>query len=336
MNTNIKISILVTFFNQKKYVDTALTSIFMQKTSFPYVVIIGDDGSTDGTIEKIRDWQSRYPNSIELYIQERDTQKNYIKGSRASRNRLNILEKVSSPYFIFLDGDDCFTDEYKLQKQFDILENPQNRDCVACGHNICEFREDNLKERTIIPGDRLKNGKYGLKEYWSKVYIHTDTILFRSNHIADLKYEIIRDNFNDNIITYSFLQFGKIYFLKDCMANYQQNSQGLYAGEKRGVCLIREFLDYDIECIINPQMREISTKRHLGHFLEFANNHEVFENVGKEYLELAKKYSLKTMMRALEEKHLFSNSWNKDYIFLQKIKWEVRIRSLLNRFFIWW
>lgn len=44
----VKLSILVTFYNQEEYVDRAMNSIFSQKTNFDYEIIIGDDGSSDG------------------------------------------------------------------------------------------------------------------------------------------------------------------------------------------------------------------------------------------------------------------------------------------------
>lgn len=93
-----------------------MSSVFSQETSFPYKVIIGDDGSNDGTIEKIKVWQRKHPEQIQLVVQERDDEINYIKGVRASRNRLSLIKLVDTDYFIFLDGDDYYTDIHKLQK----------------------------------------------------------------------------------------------------------------------------------------------------------------------------------------------------------------------------
>lgn len=320
------ISVLITFYNQERYVDEALKSVFMQKTSFPFKIIVGDDGSDDGTVDKVREWQEKYPGRIQLVIQERDNKKN-VRGVRASKNRLNILRMVDTPYFIYLDGDDFFTDSRKLQKQFEILEKPENKDCVACGHNIRVYDEHKPEKKSFLPGMRFKEGKYTLQKYWNSAYFHTDTILFRSNHIKDLKYDIIEEAFNDNLITYSFLQFGKIYFIRDCMCDYRQNEQGIWVGEKEYISLIRELLDYDLECQINPDMKEISRQRHYIHFRCFANNHALFEKVGPEYLKLAKKYRCKTAVRALEKKHLFTNDWNRDNKTLNKILFKMRLKQ---------
>lgn len=178
-----KISVLVTFYNQEKYVDDALGSIFMQETSFPFQVIVGDDGSNDGTVEKVRVWQAKYPDRMRIVIQERDDTKKELGVVRASKNRLSILKLVDTPYFIFLDGDDYFTDKNKLQKQYDILEKPENSDCVGCGHNIRMYMEDNPIKSVIMPGKLVRQGKYYPKKYWRKLYFSTDTIVFRSKYI---------------------------------------------------------------------------------------------------------------------------------------------------------
>ena len=157
MEGNI-ISVLVTFYNQERYVDDALGSIFMQETSFPFQVIVGDDGSSDGTVEKVKEWQSKYPGRIRIVIQERDNNKEYKGITRVSRNRLSLLELVDTPYFAYLDGDDYYTDKKKLQKQYDILEKPENGDCVGCGHNIRMFMEDDPIKSVIMPGKLIRQG----------------------------------------------------------------------------------------------------------------------------------------------------------------------------------
>ena len=110
-----KLTVLITFYNQEAFVDRALESVFNQKTNFNLHVVIGDDGSSDKTVEKIRQWQAKYPGLIDIIIQPRENKK-YLIGERASNNRLSLLKYVQGDYFIFLDGDDCYTDYYKFQK----------------------------------------------------------------------------------------------------------------------------------------------------------------------------------------------------------------------------
>ena len=55
---NIMLSIMITFYNQVKYVDQTLKSVFSQKTNFNYEVLLGDDGSTDGSGEMCDEYNS--------------------------------------------------------------------------------------------------------------------------------------------------------------------------------------------------------------------------------------------------------------------------------------
>ena len=246
-----KLDILVTFFNQEKYVDAALNSIFMQKCDFDFNVIIGDDGSTDSTMIQIEKWREKYPNNIFVFQMARDVTKHYIGGFRASQNRLFLLEKVVSDYFIFLDGDDFYLSSNKFQKQIDILEKKENSDCVACAHSILLLFEDG---KTITqPSNSIPEGKYTLKAYWKDKYFHTDTIVVRSRIIANIDKKKILNEFNDNLITFIILNYGKIYYFKETMSVYLQTNDGIWTGNKKSTNLLRNILLFDSVIAINKK-----------------------------------------------------------------------------------
>ncbi|MBQ4262096.1 MAG: glycosyltransferase, partial [Ruminococcus sp.] len=45
------VSVIITFYNQEKYVDATMQSVLDQKTDFDFEIIAGDDGSSDRTVE---------------------------------------------------------------------------------------------------------------------------------------------------------------------------------------------------------------------------------------------------------------------------------------------
>ena len=49
----MKVSFLVTYYNQQDYVEESMNSILNIKKEFDWEILVGDDGSTDGTLEKI-------------------------------------------------------------------------------------------------------------------------------------------------------------------------------------------------------------------------------------------------------------------------------------------
>lgn len=306
-----EVSVLITFYNQEKYVDECLKSVFMQKTTFPFKVIIGDDGSTDGTIEKIGEWQKRYPGRISYIVMPREEGKKYIGGTRASQNRLAILDKVDTPYFQYLDGDDYWTDKNKLQLGYDVLEKLDNKECCGCAHAITMFHEDDPTKTQRLPGIDVKEGKYQIKEYWKDMYFHTDTILFRSENIKKIPRKLLEDSFNDNLITFSFMQFGPMYYLNKDMAAYRQNNDGIWAGEKQIVSAIRELILYDIELKINRSLRKVIIERHFRNFVFLHRNYKMIDGL-EAYYEIAEKYDLPTTKRVIKHKSVFTGSHTLD------------------------
>lgn len=327
-----KVAVLITFYNSEQYVDDCLKSVFSQKTKFPFKVIIGDDGSSDGTIDKVKEWQEKYPERLSYIIMPREIGKKYVGGTRASRNRLALLDKVDTKYFQYLDGDDYWTDDNRIQACYEILENPLNKECVGCGHAINMFHEKNPSQVKRLPGKNVKEGKYKLKKYWKDMYFHTDTIMFRSENISKIPRELLEDSFNDNLITYSFMQFGPMYYLDREMAAYRQNDSGIWAGEKKMISVIREIILYDLECKINPAMKAISRGRHFRNFVYIHENLDKVKGL-EAYYEIAETYDLLMTKRVLQKQPMFAKSHGMDNVMLCYLKFQnilMKIRKKLR------
>ena len=56
---DIKLSVLITTYNLEKYVAETLDSVLNQKTDYIYEVLVGDDGSSDKTVEIVKKYQER-------------------------------------------------------------------------------------------------------------------------------------------------------------------------------------------------------------------------------------------------------------------------------------
>lgn len=130
---NYTVSVRLMPFNQEDFIREAMDSIMMQKTNFLVEVVIGDDFSTDKTLEILKEYKNT--EQIHIKILDRKINDDYWK-KRQELGRLynftNILSNCSGKYIAMLDGDDYWTDPLKLQKQVDFLE--ANPDSVACHH----------------------------------------------------------------------------------------------------------------------------------------------------------------------------------------------------------
>jgi glycosyltransferase involved in cell wall biosynthesis len=116
-----KLSVLVPAYNFGNYISECIDSIYKQKTNFEFDVIVRDDNSTDHTISVLNDLKIKYPNLI------------ILDGSTnlgAFDNIKLLYENANSEYIAYLDGDDLFGDEDKLQIQADFLDS--NPDYVMC------------------------------------------------------------------------------------------------------------------------------------------------------------------------------------------------------------
>ena len=67
----MKVSFLVTYYNQKEYVKQSMESILAIDKPCDWEILVGDDGSTDGTIEVVNEYIKQYPSQIKLYIMPR-------------------------------------------------------------------------------------------------------------------------------------------------------------------------------------------------------------------------------------------------------------------------
>lgn len=134
MESAIKVSILCAAYNHEDYIRKALEGFVMQKTDFPFEVLINDDCSTDGTADVIREFEAAYPDIIRpLYQQENQYRK------LGGIVRPLLLPLARGEYVAMCEGDDYWTDPQKLQRQVDFLDrNPQYAACVhsAIFHNV--------------------------------------------------------------------------------------------------------------------------------------------------------------------------------------------------------
>ena len=119
MTQQPKVSVLISFYNLAPFVDQTMESVLAQKTDFPVEILCADDGSDDGTIEKLRGWEAAHPDTVRVFVMDRVPGKKYegnerIRRMNAIRGRLFYEAKGS--YVCYLDGDDFYTDDRKLQK----------------------------------------------------------------------------------------------------------------------------------------------------------------------------------------------------------------------------
>ena len=228
-NENIMVSILCTAYNHEKYIRQCLDGFVMQKTNFKFEVIIHDDASTDNTANIIREYEEKYPEIIKPIYQKENQ---YSKKAGITKNF--TLPKARGKYIAICEGDDFWTDKYKLQKQVDTLENNPNCKCCVC--TVRDANEDGSMMDTTHPSTAFDSDvlhtedflKLACKEY---VFQTSSYLFLRSAYIEYIehtpKYKKVSPVGDWPMLLY-FCTIGDIYYIKDEMSCYRRNAVGSY------------------------------------------------------------------------------------------------------------
>src|SRR4051812_21193461 len=144
---NPLVSVAVQTYQHKAYIKDCLEGILMQKTNFPFEILLGEDRSTDGTREICMEYAKKYPDKIKLFLHHRE---NNIRINGRQTGLFNFLYNFFSAggkYIAICEGDDYWTDPFKLQKQVDEME--VHLDINICSHPAVII-DDKLKKETQI------------------------------------------------------------------------------------------------------------------------------------------------------------------------------------------
>ena len=130
-----KVTVVLSTYNQEKYVRQALDSILMQKTSFPFEILAADDCSSDGTQQIITEYQGKYPNLIHTYF----TPENIGDCKKFT----NCIDKglLHGEYLAHLEGDDYWLREDRLQILADFLDTHPEYSRVAHRRKVIDEKD---------------------------------------------------------------------------------------------------------------------------------------------------------------------------------------------------
>lgn len=210
------LSIIVLTYNHEKYIRQCLEGIINQKTNFTFEVIIGEDCSTDGTKNIVRDFEVRYPDIIKPIYHSQNV--------GAKRNAYEFcFSKVSGQYIALCEGDDYWTDFEKLQKQVDFLE--ANKDYSVCFHYVNFVNENGEIIRASRPDNKIIH--FSSPKLFH-ISISTPTIVFR-NSFQHFKNDLANIIGGDVFLRGILATQGKGACLNFVGACYRKHPGGIYS-----------------------------------------------------------------------------------------------------------
>lgn len=276
------ISFLVTYYNQQNFVCRSLESILNQKLTENFEILVGDDGSNDKTVEIVQGYISKYPEKIKLFIQPRIEKKKYLSVIRASMNRLNLLSKANGDYVCFLDGDDAYCDFEFIQNSIDLLE--KQNEYVGIAHNYVIINNNDKLYNKTITEKKIIN----LYDYTKSLYFHVGTIIFKWDKKISLDNLFQIHSFDDNNITYFFLNRGNLLYRDIYVYNYFSNENSICASADNLEMKLLNALDYSIQKkIINRNHFTLFIRYFETRYFVFKNRKKIIEDKYQKWKELA-------------------------------------------------
>lgn len=215
------VSISCTAYNHVQFIRQCLDGFVMQKATFHFEVLIHDDASMDGTQDIIREYEVKYPEIIKPIYQKVNQ---YSKGIPIGVT-FN-MPRAQGKYIALCEGDDYWTDPYKLQKQVDFLESHPNY--VMCSHRFDQYYEDRHrleKEKD----DTFQGADYDLQNLiGGKWFTQTLTVMYRRSALDLKRYERYGMSM-DIILFYGLLKHGKGYCFPEAMGVYRYHNGGVWS-----------------------------------------------------------------------------------------------------------
>jgi len=303
---NLMVSINCITYNHKDYIMDALNSFLMQITDFNYEILIGEDCSTDTTRKIVEEYVIQYPDKIRLITSEQNV--------GWKKNSLNLLENSFGKYIAICEGDDYWTDPFKLQKQVDYME--RHKDCSLCFHGAEIVQAPKkptgslikpYRSNKIAPIEDLIVGGGG--------FCPTPSLLFPKKLMDTLPDFYLNAHIGDYPMQLYLASKGYAYFMNENMAVYRSGVEGSWTNRLNNIANVRENI-----IRVNEDVIQL-----LEGFNSYTNkkNSNVVEKVIQKL-----EFELLVLKRKTKEQ---KNDLYKNFSYLVKLK--IRMKMIIRCYF---
>ena len=220
------VSVTVATYQHVNYIRKCLDGILMQKTNFPYEIILGEDGSVDGTQEICKEYAEKYPDKIRLFIRDRKLSQYIGKNGKVTRFN-GIWNRMSSrgKYIAWCEGDDYWIEPLKLQRQVDFLESHQ--DYSMCFHNA--FKLYMQRGKVELFNNKCCDEDLSVHDAIHDWIVPTASILVRKDVAVNYPKWLARIYSGDYSLILLSINAGKVRYINEIMSVYRINETGTSA-----------------------------------------------------------------------------------------------------------
>lgn len=289
-----KVSVIIPVYNAEKYLRECLDSVVNQ-TLKEIEIICVDDGSTDGSLDIIREYEDRDERIIVLH------QKNRFAG--VARNA--GMSIATGEYYVFLDADDFF-ELNLLEKQY-IKCKKTKADVCICGTNKYNTNSGEYIYAPQMLNTQLLHGKdvFSPQDLGDQIFILTTSAPWNKMYLADyiirqgLRFKDTRSANDSYFVWCAIFLAERVCCVPDALVHYRYGmTSNVQATKEKSILDFCDALE-DIKCeLVN---RNLFTSFERG-FVNMALNQcewnlKSLTDKPETYLKLA---------RAIKEKFIFT------------------------------
>ncbi len=220
-----KVSVIVPCYNSSSYIERSVNSLINQTLDDIEILLI-DDGSTDDTLSKLKEYEKRYKNKIKVVALEKN-------GGLGNARNVG-MKKSTGEYIGFVDSDD-YVDKEMFEEMYNKAK-ATDSDVVEC-----DFMWEYPNKNRIDSGIEYSKGKDMLINVrvmaCNKIYKREWLNKIKPQFAVGLKYE-------DVLFTYQYVPYvNKIEFVHKNFYHYIQRSTSLANHQTKRVREIYEILN---------------------------------------------------------------------------------------------
>jgi glycosyltransferase involved in cell wall biosynthesis len=225
----MKVSVCVVTYNHERYISRSLDGILAQQVDWPLEAVIGEDCSTDRTMQIVGEYASRcgprfrvLPTSANL---------------GPAQNILRTLAACTGDYVALLEGDDYWTDPEKLRRQVEFLD--AHPSYSFCFHPAAEVDSEGAPHG-IVP--QTARTDFSFADLFPHNFLATSSVLFRRKLAPELPRWMRDLQPGDWPLHMHLAQHGPFRMLPQVMGAYRVHPGGMWSqglGSRRYQATVR-------------------------------------------------------------------------------------------------
>lgn len=241
------VSVLMLAYNHGRTLAEAIESVISQCCNFEFELLIGEDASTDNTLDVAISYQKKFPEIIRII----HAKKNVGMNENSSR----ILKLSRGAYIAYCEGDDYWCCKEKLAKQVDLFIT----DCKIGAVHSDWVRSRARSGAWVVDWKKTAHRRVGLsllsgdvfKYFYVPKILRTCTLMITKKVAEEVDFSGLRSKhykFVDTVFAAYITSKYKVAYLPEVTSVYRlsQNS-ALRSGTRSKIIFLFSALDFDSE-----------------------------------------------------------------------------------------